>query len=71
MFKVPVTHASFWRRKIDQNVKRDQSAHAKLALDQWRVLTVWECDHSQITLRQKVWQNPKERASPFAYLRIR
>lgn len=43
MFKIPSTRAAFWRRKIDQNIKRDQAAQATLIRDQWRVLTVWEC----------------------------
>jgi DNA mismatch endonuclease (patch repair protein) len=33
----------FWRRKIDHNVKRDQTVQMKLMQNQWRVLTVWEC----------------------------
>jgi DNA mismatch endonuclease, patch repair protein len=43
MFKMPTTRASFWRHKIDQNMKRDQKSHAKLVQERWRVLTVWEC----------------------------
>lgn len=43
MFHLPATRAAFWRRKIDQNVKRDGIVQGKLAQDEWRVLTVWEC----------------------------
>lgn len=43
MFKMPATHTTFWRRKIEQNRKRDQMAQAELIQDHWRVLTVWEC----------------------------
>ncbi len=43
LFKMPTTRVSFWRQKIDENVKRDYAARTNLALDQWRVLTVWEC----------------------------
>jgi DNA mismatch endonuclease, patch repair protein len=43
MFKMPTTRASFWRRKFDENKKRDQRAQTKLNQDQWRVFTVWEC----------------------------
>ena len=43
MFKMPATRTGFWRRKIRGNVERDQIAQVKLALDHWRVLTVWEC----------------------------
>jgi G:T-mismatch repair DNA endonuclease (very short patch repair protein) len=32
MFKMPSTRAGFWRTKIEQNMKRDQRAQAKLIL---------------------------------------
>jgi DNA mismatch endonuclease, patch repair protein len=43
VFKMPMTRTAFWRRKINQNVKRDRTAQLKLMQSQWRVLTVWEC----------------------------
>jgi len=43
MFKLPTTRAEFWHGKIEQNRRRDLSAHASLAHSGWRILTIWEC----------------------------
>jgi DNA mismatch endonuclease (patch repair protein) len=43
LFKMPATRTAFWRSKINRNVTRDRTALDRLASDQWRVLTVWEC----------------------------
>ncbi|MER9102679.1 very short patch repair endonuclease [Mesorhizobium sp. M0848] len=39
----PGTNTAFWVEKIRRNRERDQAALSKLLVDEWRVLTVWEC----------------------------
>lgn len=43
LFKWPQTRQEFWQDKISGNTKRDKSNLAKLKMEGWRVLTVWEC----------------------------
>jgi len=38
----PKNNAAFWRRKIEENVRRDRDTDARLAADGWTVLRVWE-----------------------------
>jgi DNA mismatch endonuclease (patch repair protein) len=42
-FKWPEANAEFWKRKIERNVKNDETAFAKLRAGGWRVAVVWEC----------------------------
>jgi DNA mismatch endonuclease, patch repair protein len=42
-FKWPTTRAEFWRSKIAGNRDRDKRNVARLLLNGWRVLVVWEC----------------------------
>jgi DNA mismatch endonuclease (patch repair protein) len=41
--KRPSTNVRFWNKKIDSNMKRDQSVKQKLRRRGWRVLIVWQC----------------------------
>jgi DNA mismatch endonuclease (patch repair protein) len=38
----PRNNAEFWRRKIEENVRRDRDTNARLEADGWTVLRVWE-----------------------------
>jgi DNA mismatch endonuclease (patch repair protein) len=38
----PKNNASFWREKIEANVRRDRDTDARLALAGWRVIRIWE-----------------------------
>lgn len=38
----PKNNAPFWRRKLEENVRRDRDTDARLIADGWRVLRVWE-----------------------------
>jgi DNA mismatch endonuclease (patch repair protein) len=40
---VPVTNRSFWRQKIERNVRRDRAASRGLRTAGWQVLVIWEC----------------------------
>jgi DNA mismatch endonuclease (patch repair protein) len=38
----PRNNAEFWRRKIEENVRRDRDTNARLAAEGWTVMRVWE-----------------------------
>jgi DNA mismatch endonuclease (patch repair protein) len=38
----PKNNAGFWRRKIEQNVRRDRDTDERLRSDGWVVMRVWE-----------------------------
>src|SRR5712692_765126 len=40
---IPTTHRSFWRKKIESNMRRDDVVLKTLKQEGWRVLTVWQC----------------------------
>lgn len=42
-YRLPKTRTDFWKAKIEGNVVRDKKNHLKLEEDDWKVLTVWEC----------------------------
>jgi DNA mismatch endonuclease, patch repair protein len=39
----PKSNVAFWRKKFNENVKRDRRAIRQLRRLGWRVLVVWEC----------------------------
>ena len=42
--KRPVTRAEFWAKKLDDNMRRDESNIRLLESLGWRVIVVWECE---------------------------
>ena len=40
----PKANADYWRAKIGRNRERDRTSESALAADEWRVLTLWECE---------------------------
>lgn len=42
--KLPATHESFWREKLQHNVNRDRNQHEELAAMGWHVEVLWECE---------------------------
>lgn len=42
----PKSNRSFWMRKFEANVARDQTVRRQLRNLGWRVFTVWECQLS-------------------------
>lgn len=40
---IPENNADFWRRKFEDNVRRDRNKLAALRACGWAVLVVWEC----------------------------
>jgi len=49
----PSTRSEFWRNKIDSNVQRDRTNKVKLRRLGWRIITVWECETSQLPVLTK------------------
>lgn len=43
-FKLPKTRTEWWKEKIEETRKRDQSAKSLLKEKGWRVFVIWECD---------------------------
>lgn len=42
--RVPKTDTEYWQAKIARNRARDQQTLVKLTAQNWRVLTIWECE---------------------------
>lgn len=43
-FKWPKTNAEFWKKKIGDNVTRDNRNYGLLAESGWSALVIWECE---------------------------
>ena len=43
-FKWPRTNRDFWKKKINENVRRDQKNYHNLIADGWNYFIVWECE---------------------------
>jgi DNA mismatch endonuclease, patch repair protein len=42
-FKVPQTRTQWWLNKIDHNKANDTNAIKALQKEDWKVITIWEC----------------------------
>jgi len=40
----PRTNSTYWKEKIDRNLRRDQKNYQQLRQLGWRVLVFWECE---------------------------
>ncbi len=43
-FKWPKSNREFWKKKINENVRRDQKNYQDLIADGWSCFIVWECE---------------------------
>lgn len=43
-FQWPKSNQIFWKEKITSNVRRDKENSSKLQKQDWKVLTIWECE---------------------------
>lgn len=43
-FKWPRTNFEFWKKKIEENARRDNRNYQLLVENNWRYLVVWECE---------------------------
>ena len=53
-FRVPSTHAAFWRHKFARNRERDRENISALMDLGWRVGVVWECSITGSSQKQKL-----------------
>lgn len=44
----PKSRVDFWNKKFDDNVKRDRRNQKELSSLGWKVITVWECQTTDI-----------------------
>jgi len=54
--KLPETNKEKWKKKIDENKKRDEKNYKLLKEKGWKVIIVWECEiknkkYAEITLK--------------------
>lgn len=49
---IPHSNSDFWRKKIEQNQKRDARDKEMLKRMGWRVMTVWECQLKPMVRQQ-------------------
>lgn len=53
--KPPKTNAEFWSEKIAKTCERDRLTRERLSVDGWQILTIWECETSDLaTLETKL-----------------
>lgn len=50
---MPKTRVTFWKRKFDDNVRRDERVIAALRHQGWEVLVIWECETSDEDLLRR------------------
>lgn len=51
--RVPKSNMDYWKPKLERNRKRDEESVAALEAKGWRVLTVWECETSDLTVLER------------------
>ena len=74
--KLPSTRPEFWLGKLEGNVARDQRAVQALLLNDWRVLTVWECatrdplSRSALSSTLSNWIEGSERSGAISFERL-
>lgn len=54
---LPATNRTFWKKKIEGNIKRDKSNYRKLKRIGWEYLVIWQCrikNHRGEKLRSKI-----------------
>lgn len=47
--RTPKTNRPYWLTKIDRNRNRDIANLCKLRANEWNVLTIWECETSDLS----------------------
>jgi DNA mismatch endonuclease, patch repair protein len=53
--RVPKTNRAYWQQKIERNRTRDKRHVSTLSNEDWRVLTIWECEiKNEPTLRRRL-----------------
>ncbi len=50
--KFPDTRRGFWERKISENMNRDKADIDILKKENWKVITIWQCEINNIAKRE-------------------
>ena len=51
---IPKTRTEWWKKKLDDNKKRDQKNLKKLKSMKWNILVLWECDIKNKKFEKKI-----------------
>ena len=51
--KLPETREQFWKKKISDNIQRDQRNILELEKEGWNVIVLWECEINTKVKREK------------------
>jgi len=51
--KLPNTRREFWQKKISENVNRDKKDIEILRKENWKVITIWQCEINNAAKREK------------------
>lgn len=51
--KLPQTNQSFWKKKIDDNIERDNKQILDLQSKGWKVILIWQCEIRNKMLLEK------------------
>jgi DNA mismatch endonuclease, patch repair protein len=57
-FVVPKTKTEWWLNKINSNRSNDENAVKLLKKDNWKIITIWECDLKANKLQQTLANLP-------------
>ena len=55
--KLPETNTDFWRKKIKDNIERDQRNQDNLSNLGWNVIVVWQCELRNLISKEKRLQS--------------
>jgi len=51
--KLPDTRREFWEKKISENMNRDKADIDTLKKENWKIITIWQCEINNIVKREK------------------
>ena len=46
---IPKTRSEWWEKKINNNIKNDETVRHKLKIDGWKVINIWQCSIKRAT----------------------
>lgn len=66
---MPKSHVEFWRKKFDDNVRRDAVVRAALQRDKTKCLVIWECKIKQMMKNPEIENTIMQRCREFLHSR--
>ena len=61
-FVWPKNNAEFWKKKIEDNISRDQKSIELLEAQGWSFIIIWECELKKVSIDETL-KNIKEKLS--------